>query len=300
VESNVEETHETIIAITIITIAFFVLLFTGFILLNRKISGSLWEPFYQALQKVKEFELNEQKGVQFDKTNIIEFAALNSSLERLISKDIATFKEQKEFTENASHELQTPLAVIQSKLDLLLQSSELTAEQSKIIEDVEKALGRMSRINRNLLLLAKIGNSQFPEKEIIDINELVTEQVEMLSEHIVSKNLTLEKLLSKKTVITANRTLAETLVSNLLTNAIRYSVKGSRIVVKVSDNALTVSNPGEEMLDKEKLFKRFSSQSFDSNGSGLGLAIVRQICRRYQWKEEYSFENKIHCFTVKL
>ncbi|WP_255156305.1 HAMP domain-containing sensor histidine kinase [Ferruginibacter sp. HRS2-29] len=297
VESNVEETHETIIAITIITILFFILLFTGFVFLNRRISAGLWKPFYNTLDTVKAFELNKQEEVQFSQTNIIEFAELNASLEKLISKDIAVFREQKEFTENASHELQTPLAIIQSKLDLLMQS-ELSSEQSRLIEDTEKALGRISRINRNLLLLAKIGNNQFASTETIDLNALIEEQAGMLSDHLFTKKIILERDPEEVVEVNANRILVESMISNLLTNSIRHTASDGQIFIKLSSQSLMVINSGTTPLEKEKMFKRFSSLSSGVQGTGLGLSIVQQICRRYSWEVTYEFENGHHQFTV--
>jgi len=300
VESNVEETHETILAITIITIAFFLLLFIGFIFLNKRISAGLWKPFYNTLDKIKAFELNHQNAVEFDKTNIIEFAELNTSLEKLISKDIATFREQKEFTENASHELQTPLAIIQSKLDLLMQSSELTPEQSRIIDGTEKALGRISRINRNLLLLAKIGNNQFANVERINLNDLIAEQIEMLADHLTTKNTILEYEPDGVVEVDANRILVESLITNLLTNSIRHSTNEGRIVIRLSSDFLTISNTGTGALERDKLFKRFSSMSSGVQGTGLGLAIIHQICQRYGWDIKYFSEDGNHRFRIEF
>ncbi|SUJ27238.1 Probable sensor histidine kinase TcrY [Sphingobacterium spiritivorum] len=155
VETNVEETEETVIAIAIVTLLFFMILVVGFLILNKRLSIKLWTPFRSTLSKLKTFNLNTQTAIEFDQSDTVEFEELNAALTKLLEHNITVFKSQKEFTENASHELQTPLAIMKNKLDLLLQQQQLTEEQYHIIEDINKALSRSARINKNLLLLAK-------------------------------------------------------------------------------------------------------------------------------------------------
>src|SRR5690606_7826033 len=112
VETNVEETEETVAYITVVTLLFFLILIVGFWALNRMLSKKLWKPFHDTLQKLKSFQLNNQEHVKFGKTDTIEFAELNATLDKLLQHNIAAYRSQKEFTENASHELQTPLAVL--------------------------------------------------------------------------------------------------------------------------------------------------------------------------------------------
>ena len=183
VETNVEETEETVVAIAILTFFFFVILVVGFLILNRRLSVKLWQPFKYTLTRLKAFNLNSQTSIKFEKSNILEFQELNEALNKLIEHTITVYKSQKEFTENASHELQTPLAIIKNKLDILLQKQDLTDRQYQIIEDINKALTRVSRINKNLLLLAKIENHQFDESEAINLSELTEECLLQLQEH---------------------------------------------------------------------------------------------------------------------
>lgn len=120
VETNVEETEETAIAIAILTFLFFLILVVGFLILNRRLSVKLWQPFRNTLTELKTFNLNSQSNISFEKSNILEFEELNVALNKLIEHTVSVYKSQKEFTENASHELQTPLAIIKNKLDILL------------------------------------------------------------------------------------------------------------------------------------------------------------------------------------
>ncbi|HUP12955.1 MAG TPA: HAMP domain-containing sensor histidine kinase, partial [Niastella sp.] len=246
-------------AVTLLTVLFFALLLTGFILLNRRISQRLWQPFYNSLAKIRNFSLEQNKPVVFEKTEIDEFAQLNQSLDKLITGNIAAYTQQKEFAENASHELQTPLAIVQLKLELLMQSHSLTTEQYNIIEDALKALSRVNRVNRNLLLLTKIENSQYMEKDTIDASELLNTLIPQFETIATGEQIKLLPVLKKAVTISGNRTLVEILLNNLITNAIRYSAAGSDITLVLSANSFIITNPGDRSLQTEQLFKRFAS-----------------------------------------
>lgn len=285
-------------AVTLLTVLFFALLLTGFILLNRRISQRLWQPFYNSLAKIKHFSLEQNKAIQFDKTEIDEFAQLNQSLDKLITGNIAAYTQQKEFAENASHELQTPLAIVQSKLELLMQSQQLTTEQYNIIEDALKALSRVSRVNKNLLLLTKIENSQYMEKDTIDVQELLANLIPQFETVAAGKQIKLTIQVQTEVTVNGNRALVEILLNNLITNAIRHSEAGSNILIELTPKSFIISNPGERSLQTEQLFKRFASATIQQPGTGLGLAIVKQICNRYGWIIQYVFNNGRHVFTL--
>lgn len=298
VETNMEETDETVLAIAAITVVFFLLLLLGFVLLNRRLSLKIWRPFYGTLEQLRSFNLDGDKNITFVPTDIREFSELNGELERLIEKNVSVFGQQKEFTENASHELQTPLAIIKSKLDVLLQSQDLTEAQYETVEAINRSLTRAYRINRNLLLLARIENRQFPENENIQLTELLDDGLEILADHIDDKHIRIQKELHAYVSVTGNKTLVEILVNNLLLNAIRHNHPGGQMQVLLLPHLLAVSNSGHGPLDPDTLFKRFASASKETPGSGLGLAIVMQIVQRHGWKIDYRFEDSMHVFAV--
>lgn len=285
-------------AVTLLTVLFFALMLTGFILLNRRISQRLWQPFYNSLAKIKNFSLEQKKPVVFEHATVDEFAELNQSLDKLITGNIAAYTQQKEFAENASHELQTPLAIVQSKLELLMQNQQLTTEQYNIIEDALKALSRVSRVNKNLLLLTKIENSQYMEKDALDVTGLLANLVPQFETIAAGKQIQLITQLQPAVTITGNRALVEILLNNLITNAIRYTAAGSEIILQLTHNSFTISNPGNRSLQTEQLFKRFAAASIQQPGTGLGLAIVKQICNRYNWIIQYTFNNGQHVFSL--
>ncbi|WP_223560491.1 sensor histidine kinase [Chryseobacterium lathyri] len=298
VETNIEESQETVSAIALITIFFFIIIVIGLLFLNKRLSASVWEPFRNTLEKLKTFNLNNQTKIEFDQTDTTEFEELNQSLGKLIDHNISAFKTQKEFTENASHELQTPLAILKNKLDILLQDEDLTEKQYHIAEEMNRALTRSSRINKNLLLLAKIDNSQFDNSEIIQLDGLLHQSMEILQEHFDQKNIAVNENISSNVKVSGNTGLTEVLINNLILNAIRHTLPNGSISVKLTDYGLEVTNSGTEKLNTKFLFKRFSKLSADHHGSGLGLAIISEICKFHQWKISYKFENNLHIFSV--
>lgn len=294
-----EDRYLIIGIVTTLTMLFFLLLIVGFVLINRRISRRLWQPFYNSLAKIKSFNLDKQQTVVFDETDIDEFSELNQSLNKLIAGNIAVYNQQKEFADNASHELQTPLAIIQSKLDLLLQSKLLTNEQYELIEDANKALSRVARINKNLLLLTKIENSQFMDREIIDLSDLLESTIAIFSNFSESKNLMLKTEVPSGITVEGNKILIEILLNNLITNAIRYTDNNGTITIKLSEKHLSVANSGTTALERDQLFKRFgTTTSSITRGTGLGLSLVKQICNRYGWKAGYEFHNMQHIFSL--
>lgn len=297
IETNMEETEETVIAIAGVTLIFFVILVAGFLIINKRLSKNLWSPFRVALQNLKEFNLNHQKPITFSASEVLEFTELNQALEKLIQHTITVYKGQREFTENASHELQTPLAVIKGKLDILLQDEPVSDRQYQIVEEINSALSKISKTNRNLLMLAKIENHQFEDNTILNLSDH-TEQITLeISEHYPIDGRPEMDILPNVTR-SANRPLVEVMISNMLSNAIRHNVPLGTVSVTLSKNTLTVSNSGTVSLNKEQLFKRFASGS--ETGSGLGLAIVKEICVRHNWKANYHFADGRHFFSINF
>lgn len=301
IETNVEETEETVAYIAAVTLLFFLILVIGFWVLNRKLSKTLWIPFNDTLQKLKSFNLNHRTQIEFRQSDTVEFNELNTALNKLIKHSISAYQNQKEFTENASHELQTPIAIIKNKLDLLLQDRSITEQQYELIEEINITLSRMSRINKNLLLLAKIENKQFDDTEEFSFAIILRHCMNELEDFIADKRISMTSSIEdKNSEIQANKTLMEILINNLLLNAIRHSEVGNSIIVKFANKELIISNIGEYPLDETALFDRFKKMDSNQNGSGLGLAIAKEICKNNGWIIRYNFHQGRHHFLVKM
>lgn len=299
ISTNVEEADETLLVIAIVTVFFFLVLVLGFVFLNKRIARNSWKPFYQTLERLKQFDLNRDQHIDFDSSDIREFEELNQALTALIEKNTQAFNQQKRFIENASHELQTPLAILKTKADVLLQNTDLSEEQSAVITAINSNLARISRINKNMLLLAKIENKQFPEKTVVDLKEAVEETVDLLSDYGQNKGMEIRTKLEDYS-LRCNSTLLEVLLNNLLTNAIRHGDKNEAIEISLHGNKLTFSNHGKQALNPEQLFVRFAISSSETTNSGLGLAISKEICDQNQWKISYAFSGQAHRFTIEF
>lgn len=297
-EAGREDKFLIIGAVTLLTLLFFMILLAVLVWVNRRVSKKLWQPFYRSIDVIKEFDLNGQPEVHFGQTDITEFATLNEELHKLIESSIAAYNQQKEFADHASHELQTPLAIARSKMELLLQRGDLQEAHYELIEEALSALSRVSRINKNLLLLTKIENNQYLSKEMIRFSELTEEAVLLLQDYAGGKHLELEYDIAPAITVLANKVLAEILLHNLLMNAIAYSPAGSRIWVRLAGGQLTISNPGVAALNGERIFKRFAAVSAQTPGTGLGLSIAEKIASASRWKIQYAFDGKCHHFSI--
>lgn len=268
------------------------------VLTMRFISGRLWQPFDKTLEAIEHFKLENGVCPQLAESDTKEFVRLNIALQRLMTDSLHSYRLQKEFTENASHELQTPLAVFQSKLDLLLQQPELTERQAAIIQDLYQMNSRLSRLNRNLLLLAKMENNQFSRTESVDVITVIKDLQPYLES--LSGGLILKQNFSTASLpIKANRSLLESMVNNLVVNAVRHNKTSGEITVSLSDNRLMVSNTSDDAaLDADQIFNRFYRPSEKTTGNGLGLAIVKAVCDYHGWKILYAYADGKHQFVV--
>jgi signal transduction histidine kinase len=266
---------------------------------NTHVMRKAWLPFYENLQIVKNFSVEDNKPITLEKSGIDEFEELNVSLSRLTDKIISDFNNLKEFTENASHEMQTPLAIMQSKSEMLLQSENLDQEHIQHIRAIYTSVQRLSKLNKTLLLLSKIENNQFTEKEQINVNNSIEKQLEIFEDFIEDKELNLVMNTTMDVEIEANPLLFDMVISNLISNAIKHNVKGGNITISTTKLFVSVSNSGAPTsLDSSSLFERFKKESSASNSFGLGLAIVKKVCDNYNWKITHSFAEDQHNISI--
>lgn len=277
----------------------FVFLILSLTVVQQIISKKLWKPFYSTLNKMEDYSLEKGALPEFESTQTLEFIRLNKNLTQLLSNNLAVYKHQKEFIENASHELQTPLAVFRSQLDLLMQDEDITESQMEIVQSLYDVSSRMTRLNKNLLLLAKIENKQYQSFQSFDFSELLNNQVYILKSLAEENGISFVLTANYPLIIYANLTLTESLINNLIVNAINHNVDGGTIEVVVNENTFAVMNTGEnEALDENKIFNRFSRPSEKKKGVGLGLSIVYQICRFHGWTIRYKYQESRHVLEV--
>lgn len=277
----------------------FVLLLLTLFFVNRWLSEKAWKPFFRSLLLLKSAKISEKHPISFDQTGISEFDQLNRTLEEMIQKMQTDFINLKEFTENASHEIQTPLAIIKSKLELILNDAELSGPQHKRLHDAFEIVNRLSKLNDSLLLLSKIENRQFVEKSDINLSQLIQSRLEYLEELIALKHIELSVQLDIPVTIFINPMLADILINNLLSNALKHNFDQGKIFISSRINEIVFSNTGKPMtFDATKLFKRFVKFNASEESTGLGLAIADEICRSSHLKLNYTYLNDLHSFTL--
>jgi len=296
--TNLIERQDMVLSTAILFLFIIAIMLTGILIITKISSTRLWRPFYNTLDQIQGFEIDKNRKPEFPATNIDEFNRLNASLERLIEKNTDIYNNQREFIENAAHELQTPLALFQSKIDTLSQLG-LNKEQSVLVAALNNDVARMNRLNKNLLLLSRIDGQNFFDKHPIFLNDYVKKHLDFFTEQAKSRNISIITEFAENLKIDANTVLLEVLINNLFLNAIRHNIKSGKIVITVIGNTLSFLNSGQETaLATEKLFNRFSKSDPSSQGNGLGLAIIKKITELNRWEVSYSFHNNLHGFTI--
>lgn len=256
-------------------------------------------PLYRLLDWLDHLKVGGKNPPLDNRTGITEFRKLNEAAGKALNRYEEAFEAQKEFIGNASHELQTPLAVMGNRIEWLLDNTELSEKQIGELLDIRRTLDGVVRLNRTLLLLTKIDNGQFPECTDVDITAILRESVGIFSEIYQDKEIKTEFLRADSLVVVMNDSLARTLTGNLLKNAFIYTPAHGRILITVSGRSMEIANTGTEPLDADHIFDRFY-KSGDREGSlGLGLALVGAVQRYYDLEVKYRFEDKMHVFSVK-
>ncbi len=266
---------------------------------NTIIMRHAWLPFYENLEILKTFSVENNQPIHLQNTKIDEFQELNKSLAKLTDKINSDFNNLKEFTENASHEMQTPLAIMQTKTETLMQSDNLKKDELQQIKAIYLAVQRLSKLNKTLLLLSKIENRQFKEKEPILINDVINKHLEIFEDFIQNKKITisLKSILDVK--IEANPLLFDIVISNLISNAIKHNIEKGNIEILTTDLFISFSNSGKPLkMSSTSLFERFKKESISPNSFGLGLAIVKKVCVNYNWKINHSYIENQHNITI--
>jgi signal transduction histidine kinase len=292
------ETDDMIENILFLTMGLWLVLIITLVVVSRIIITQVNKPFYKLLDELKKFRLDNSKSIVLPKTEVREYSELNEAVDELIHKNIDIFTEQKEFIENSSHELQTPLAIAIAKLELMTEKYQQNETQMQELNELSSVLNRMKRLNASLLLLSKIRNHQFTNLQSVNLNEVLTQSLEELADFIDYKEIKVN--LDSQAVIwqEMNADLAQILLVNLLKNAITHNEQGGNIDIEISQNKIIISNSGTSEI--QHIFSRYNSGQTSGNSSGLGLAIVKSIADLYKINIEYAFENSKHSFVLRF
>lgn len=296
IRTLVVETDEIVMAIVFSNTAIFLIAFLFLFYFNKAQNLRIWKPFFDNIDQMKKFSLTSNEAIELVDSDIIEFSELKTQIQLLTNKVRIDYQNLKQFTENISHEIQTPLAIIQAKIDTIINEFSINDKQFEQVSSIQKDIQRLKQLNKKITILTKIDNNQFPNTEEVSISDLVNEKVTDYKEleiknivHISEENL----------LVKIDPYLAEMLVNNLLSNAIKHSLQNENIVILTNMKSLLVSNPGAAAIkNPEKLHLRFYREQNNFKSTGLGLSIVQKICDLYGYKMAYRFENDQHIFSV--
>ncbi len=299
-ESLLEE-EDMIFAVFISLLLIFGAVLLGLLLVNRWLSRRIWQSFYENLEQLRGFDVIQKQTIKAVDSDIAEFNELNGALLKMTGKIEADYQNLKEFTENASHEIQTPLAVIRTNLELLM--NELQEETSfQIISKIDRAAQQVTRINQTLLLLSKIENQQFNTQKPVSLKERLLTCLENFQELAAARQLTIKtNVYHYDQKLSLNPTLIDILCNNLVSNAIKHNVEGGWMHIYLDHQRLEISNAGLPLTHPpEKLFERFKKENVGNESPGLGLALVQKICDTYQWRLIYRYDKEKHILQINF
>jgi signal transduction histidine kinase len=291
-----KELGEYIIGVVIIFLIVIVIILS---MINRSISASIFSPFYDTLSKIKTWNIKKNETLIFKETNINEFHLLNDTIKDLTQQIKSDYLHMKEFTENVSHEAQTPLSIISTKIELLMQETNYTQKQNELLQQTYQATQRLYKLNQALILLSRIENKQFIETNHVNLNEAIDEKLEVLEDFIDAKQIVIKKEYNKNINVEVNEYLLTILLNNLLINAIKYNPETNGVItITIEDNSFTIENLSTvSKINREYLFERFNKTA-TSGSLGLGLSLIKKIVDFYNWQITYSHKDEVHKFKI--
>jgi len=303
VRTSVLDNQDLLVGIMVAGTILLAVLLGGMLVIQHILTRRYWRPFYHTLGVLQQHQLDQHHAPVLAPTNIPEFKALNAAIARVLARHQRLYQRQREFAENAAHELQTPLAILRTKLDLLVQAPGLTEEQAGHIEPLLAVTQRLTHLSRSLLLLTHLDQQLFFATETVDFAAVVRQLLSQMSEQVAAGSIVLTTELVPSFLVSANRSLIEILVSNLLSNAIRHNLPGGELRVVLTAQQFTVENTGRaQALPADQLFARLRPQPGRLPGSvGLGLPIARQICETCGFLLSYHYQEPgHHTMRVKM
>lgn len=268
-------------------------------LINSYVSAIIFAPFYDTLSKIKTWNIKKSETITYKNTDIDEFHLLNDTIKDLTQQIKSDYIRLKEFTENVSHEAQTPLSIISTKLELLMQEKNISPRQNELMQQIYQATQRLYKLNQALILLSRIENKQFVDTTPVSLAESIDEKLDLLDDFIEAKEIRIIKEYNKQVTHELNPYLLTILLNNLLINAIKYTQeKNGTIKIVIEDGFFSIENTSSiDKIDRTNLFERFNKHS-TSGSLGVGLSLIKKIVDFYNWQITYSYKDGIHKFKI--
>lgn len=280
------------------------IIFLYVLLLLIILSINIWvfrknmKPLYVLLKWLDSSQLGKKNEPLENTTKITEFRKLNAATMAFAERGEKLFEQQKTFIGNASHEMQTPLAICRNRLEMLMEDETLTEHQLNELIKTHQTLENLTRMNRSLLLLCKIENGQFVDTRSVCLNDILAHYLDDYKEVYAYRNITVTVTTDSSFCVEMNDSLVSVLVTNLLKNSFVHNIDGGFIYIKITANTFEISNTGEKPLDRERIFERFYQGQKKEGSTGLGLALVDSICKANHLKIDYTYVENRHIFTI--
>lgn len=280
------------------------IIFLYVLLLLIILSINIWvfrknmKPLYVLLKWLDTSQLGKKNEPLENTTKITEFRKLNAATMAFAERGEKLFEQQKTFIGNASHEMQTPLAICRDRLEMLMEDETLTEHQLNELIKTHQTLENLTRMNRSLLLLCKIENGQFVDTRSVCLNDILAHYLDDYKEVYAYRNITVTVTTDSSFCVEMNDSLVSVLVTNLLKNSFVHNIDGGFIYIKITANTFEISNTGEKPLDRERIFERFYQGQKKEGSTGLGLALVDSICKANHLKIDYTYVENRHIFTI--
>ena len=286
--------------IVILNVGLAMLFFLIIFFVNHLTVKRTLKVFYNTIDKLENFDVGKSPSLSLEDADVEEIKKLNDVFNEMSKKIKSDFDEQKEYTENVSHELQTPLAIISSKAEELLQSERLNKLEMEHIGIIMKTINRLAKINQSLIFLTKIDNRFYTEEESFKLSDVIHEKINFFTGLIERQKINVSLDISDDVSLKMNKYLSDTLFLNLIKNSIIHNIKGGFLEIKLLDNILTLKNSGQNITHNSvDIFKRFYRDQENKKSLGIGLSIVKRICDLYDFKIHYSFED-CHVFKIEI
>lgn len=269
------------------------------IMLNIYVFYQSMKPLYRLLEWLKNYHIGQKNEPLVNRNTITEFRTLYDVANQHTSRNEQLFEQQKRFIGNASHELQTPLAICRNRLEMMMEDESVTEKQLEELAKTHQTLEHITKLNKSLLLLSKIENEQFSDIHPVCLNDILTRYVNDYEEVYDYRDITVEVQEHARLTVSMNETLATALITNLLKNAFVHNVDGGRICIVFTADTFTISNTGTpQALDENKIFERFYKGSKQEGSTGLGLSIVSSICKMSGLQVHYTYTEEMHSFSI--
>ncbi|MFV0344995.1 MAG: sensor histidine kinase [Bacteroidales bacterium] len=280
----------------ILSLTFLAFIILGLMSLNG-IVNKIWRPFNNTLLKLNTFSVTDEQLPEFPETDVQEFRMLNAQLTRMMGRTKNDYENAKEFNENASHELQTHLALVRVELDELITKA---SDKEEIMQPLSRAFNTVSKLSnviKGLLLISKINNKELDKSEAINLRSEIESDAEIFKETAEIRDISFNMDFKNNAIILADKSLMNILFSNLLKNAVVHNHQNGFVNISLQGSVFEISNSCKEVLnDVSRAFER--SVKGESGNTGIGLSLVKHICNLCKIEIQYTVEGDVHKFTL--